>query len=496
MNEPGNVSSVRRAIVGVALCCSVLTSPFLETLAADQPNDQPPVAAAVAESSTTAVGAVPSTVPATAPPTAAAIEPASVSSPAATTAPAAATATTSATVAAAVAATTALPDRETTTSGLIAPSGAAVDPPTAAPLDPQWKSKLSPDYVVEDAGCARDLSAAGLADFFAHPLGPIKGFDEPRMYPLGDGRTMWVLQDAFVDETGRATSYAHMGYANTMVLIQEGTCFTALRRGTATNAVAFEIGTGDIAFDHYFWPAGATVSGGTLQMFWMEMVRDPAEQSPFDGIALHPAATWLATYDIATMQRLSFVPAQNPGVSPVYGYTVVDNGEWSYLFGNSFLQNLALEGGFSNGPHSATRMYLARVPRGHLEATPTYWNGTTWSDDATAAAPISSRYWTENLVMPVVIGDQWVSATKVDGFLGNSISIDLAPNPWGPWTTVLTIPSTPRGDPKDIVTYHASVLPYLDPSGALIVELSQIPMELGRNDAPAKYRPNVFTVVL
>ncbi len=462
----GRVSTMRRSVVGAALCCAVLTSPFLETLAADQTNDE---AVASAEAPT-----APAPAPVPAPVTTQPSTPAIVGRTPTIALPAA-------------------PAPAPTPAANIVSATAAQ--PTVA-LDPQWRSKISPDYLVEDAGCAKDLSAAGLAAFLAQPLGSIKGFDEPRAYPLGDGRTLWALQDAFVDETGRATSFAHMGYANSMMLIQDGSCFTSLRRGTTSKTLAFELGTGAIDFNHYFWPAGGVANGGTLQMFWMEMARDPKIADPLDGIALHPASTWLATYDIATMQRLSFVPAPNSGVLPVYGYTVVQSGSWDYLFGNTYLQNFVLEGGHANGPHTATKMFLARVPAGHLEASATYWNGTDWSSDAGTAAPISSRSWTENLMLPVMIGDQWVSATKIDGFQGSTVSIDTAPEPWGPWTTVKTIPAIPRGDPTDMVTYHALVLPYLDPSGALIVSLSQITLHLGDVDAPPKYRPNVFTVAI
>ena len=372
----GRLGWVRRGVVGLGLFTSALTSPALERFVGERIGPATPGRAAVEQAA--ALPAAPA--------------------PAAPSAPSRPTPT----------ATTPVhpPALDHGWSEPAPPTSerAASSPSTSlplAPLDPAWRSKLSADYVVQDAGCAADVSSAtGLDAFFAEPVGTIKGFDEPRTYPLGDGRTLWVLQDAFTDETGSARSFAHMGYANSMVLIQDGTCFTSLRRGTLDEAIAFEIGTGDITFDHYFWPAGGTVANGVLQMFWMEMVRDDMELGPLDGIALHPVATWLATYDVATMQRLSFAPAPDPGVSPVYGYHVADSGGWSYLFGNSFVQNLALEGGAANGPHSATREYLARVPQGHLDAVPTYWDGGGWSTDPGAAVAISSRNWIENLMLP------------------------------------------------------------------------------------------------
>ena len=355
-------------------------------------------------------------------------------------------------------------------------------------------ASISPEYIVHDVGCADDLSAGGLARFFAEPLGAIEGFDGPRLYPLGDGRTLWILQDTFVDYADAASSFAFMDYANSTALIQDGRCFTSLQRGTATHAESFEQGVGEITFDRYFWPGGGTVKDGKLQMFWMEMVRDPAVGGPFDGISLHPRSTWLATYDARTLQRLDFRPAPNAGVSPVYGYTVVDDGAWSYLFGNTYQQNLALEGGYPNGPHSATNMYLARVPLGRLSARPVYWDGAGWSSDAARAEPISSRFWTENSMLPVVVDGRWISATKVDGFLGNGITIDVADDPWGPWLAVDLLPAVPRGDPAGMVTYHALVLPWTEPDGDLIVSLSQIPLALGADDAPPKYRPNFVAV--
>lgn len=394
------------------------------------------------------------------------------------------------------------PTRETTmtTAVAVTPSSAATgvsSPRASTGPNADWRTKLWSEYVVADVGCATDLSAPSLAAFFAQPLGAIEGFDGPRVYPLGDGRNLWVLQDTFVDYYGGQTSFAHMGYANSSALIQDGNCFTSVQRGTPTDVESFEQGNGGINFDHYFWPAGGDVRDGKLQLFWMEMVRDPTVGGPLDGISLHPAATWLATYDLASLERISFEAAPNPGVSPVYGYTVVDDGDWSYLFGNSYQQNLALEGGYGNGPHSATRMYIARVLRGHLDDVPDYWNGSEWTAFSAEAVPISSRNFTENSMLPSVINGTWVSATKVDGFTGSTITIDVALAPQGPYTTVLTLPAIPRGDPADIVTYHALVLPWLDPvNGQLVVSLSQIPLELGADDAPAKYRPNFFDVDL
>ncbi len=347
-------------------------------------------------------------------------------------------------------------------------------------------------YVVSDAGCAPDLSAQGLATFFRNAIGPVRGHDEPRPLPLGDGRVLWILQDSFIDYGGRASTFSSMPYVNNTALMQQGSCFTMLQGGTVARPAAFELGDAPVNFDRFFWPGGGTVSDGKIYIFWIEVRRDPAVGA-FDGLSAHPVATWIGTYDAISLERLDFQHAPK-STMPVYGYGVADDGEWTYLFGNSDLQNLALDGGYSNGPHSATKMYLARVPRGRVFDQPRYWNGTGWSARADDAAPISQRFFTENLMVPVRLGGQWVSATKVDGFTGSTLTLDVADDPWGPWRTVRTVAANGVCSNGNTVTYHAQVVPWLDPSGAYIVMLSQIFFDLNNPAAIPCYRPNVFAL--
>ncbi len=379
-------------------------------------------------------------------------------------------------------------------TGPAAVERASVATQQAVRLDPP-APRISVDYVSTDLGCARGVAAAELESFFAGRVGPIIGHDSPRVYPLGDGRFLWLLQDSFVDYAGTAVNLADSDYTHSTALIQQGSCFTMFQRGTRSWAWSFEPGEGEF-FQRFFWPVGGAVDGARIRVFWTEIHRDSGPRGPLDGVGWHPVATWLGTYDIKTLQRLDFRLAPNPGVSPVYGFGVTSDGSYSYLFGNSFQQNLALEGGYANGPHSATKMWLARVPDGRLDLAPEYRTATGWSTDQGEAHPISSRYWTENAMMPELINGRWVSTTKIDGYVGSHIAIDVADDPWGPWTTVKTIPAEVRGDPAMMVTYHAIPMPWLDPGGGLIVSLSQNHVDWSDGGQPDKYRPRYFDVPL
>jgi hypothetical protein len=349
-------------------------------------------------------------------------------------------------------------------------------------------------------GCATSTDAAGLAAFFRQRIGPVLGWDYQHVYPLGGDRWLWLFQDAFIDHSGRATSLDGVGFAHNAAMVQRGRCFTLYHGGTASQPSSFEPGAGEVVLQRWWWPLGGELDGGRLHVFWAEMVKDPNEPPAGDGLPWHPVRTWLATYDPTTLARLNFGPA--PGDAPhaigdpLYGYAVASDDRFSYLFGNSYQQNLSLDGGFWQGPHSATSMWLARVPVGQLDQAPSYWTGSGWSRHAATAEPIQERYWTENPMQPRFLDGRWVAVTKENGFWGDVVAVDVADAPTGPWTTVAEEP--PGGQPTDPIlnTYHAHALPYLDGAGNLIMSISQNARDM-RRDAyphPERYRPRFFTV--
>jgi hypothetical protein len=225
------------------------------------------------------------------------------------------------------------------------------------------------------------------------------------------------------------------------------------------------------------------------------MLKDGYDPEPPDGLGWHPVGTYLASYDRTTLTRLSFAPAPDTGVSPLYGYSVANDGAYSYLFGNTFEQNLVREGGYGNAPHSATNTWLARVPRGQLWLAPEYRTADGWSPDPSAAVPIRRRFAIEDPLQPRFIAGRWVAVSKVDGYWGEDMVVDTALDPWGPWTTAERVRLVPRGGDMARNTYHAHLLPWLDRSGNLLVSVSGNARNMLRDawPFPERYRPMVFT---
>ncbi len=371
----------------------------------------------------------------------------------------------------------------------VPPEVPAQTPSTGA--DSPWaeSTQTTPaGYVATAVGCASGTSAGALDAFFRDRIGPVIGHDYQHVYDLGGDRRLWLFQDAFLDHGGTATRLDRAAFAHNTALLQEGSCFTLLHRGSSAAPTSFEPGTGERRLSRWFWPLGGETRDGELHVFWAEMSKTADPTVP-DGLGWVPVRTWLATYRTSDLARVAFRPAPASGTSPIYGYAVASDDAHSYLFGNSFDQNLARQGGYWSCPCSATVMWLARVPRGQLTAAPEYWTGSGWSGQPSDAQPISQRFHAENPMQPRFLDGRWVAATKVDGYWGEELAIDVATEPWGPWTTVIRRPLAPRGGDPLMNTYHAHLMPWLD-GGALVVSVSQNARDMGRHafPHPERYR--------
>ncbi len=374
----------------------------------------------------------------------------------------------------------------------------ADEPPPVTIAPPPWAASTrltEAGQIATDVGCTDDLSAESLDLFLSTRVGPVLGWDYQHVYPLGDDRYLWLFQDAFLDHSGTRTTLGTARFVHNAAMVQDGTCFTLMHRGTAPKPGPFEVGDGTVDVrSKWLWPMGGELVDDRLFVFWAEMVKDPYDPDPPDGLGWHPNQVFLATYDAVTMERLSWESPRNRGVAPIYGYAVASDDTYTYLFGNTFEQNMLREGGFWNGPHSATKMYLARVPVGKITEWPEYRTVDGWSYAPEDARPIVDRFYAENPMQPRHLDGQWVATTAVDGYWGDALAIDVAEQPWGPWTTVQYGPLEPRNADPKMNTYHAQPLPWRDPFGSVQITVSNNARNMLRDawPNPHRYRPMVF----
>jgi hypothetical protein len=362
---------------------------------------------------------------------------------------------------------------------------------TAAAL--VWSPGTAPPTV--DATCgASNLTAAQLNAAFAKPglarsatAAGYAGGDYQHVYALPGGRRLWLFQDMFFsndnDLRDSLTAAAHNAG-----LVQTGSCWSLVGGPGMRNFIGSSLTT---PLSRWFWPMdGEMGADGALWIFMVEM-RNPYGTGATWGAA--PAATWVARVSPRTLKVLSFTKAPNP-YTRLYGWSVVSDANYSYLYGHCYRQYIHRVDGpgqFDSACMPAT--YLARVPKGQFGKKPSYWTGKGWSTTSSAAKPVMRR----GLANPMDVqrfGTVFVNVSKVDDWWGPAIVVDRASRPQGPWTTVRTLVVV--GDTKcdQCGNYHAVLMPSLDPSGSMVVALSNGgPFPLWQRNA-SLYRPTFFSV--
>jgi hypothetical protein len=340
---------------------------------------------------------------------------------------------------------------------------------------------------VDAAECDVDqeLDAAALHDRFAVGVAGITGADYQRALALPDGRALWTFQDAFVRRPSAPDRLLH-----NVALVQHGSCFALLRGGTEQAPEAW-LGAAMTTPEHrWFWPLAATIDGaGDIRVFVAEMV----ERGGRYLAAAEPVATWLATVDPETLAVVGFAPAPDAGTR-LYGWSIASDDEHTYLYGHCYRQFGA---GMLGHHDCAGSVTVARVPRGHVDETPTYWDGAGWVTDPAAAvdvAPTAGPDGARRAVNPMQVqhvGARWIAVTKEGDWWGSRIYLDTAPAPTGPWITTAVLPAAPLASAATHNTYFASFGPTLD--GRVVVALSNNRWDGRRTD---DYRPTFRSVPL
>jgi hypothetical protein len=340
------------------------------------------------------------------------------------------------------------------------------------------------------AGCEGGYSSTDL-NALIHDArtgaGGIVGADYARVQPLPDGRVLWVFQDVFVG--GDGTSLHHASFVHNAGLIQNGSCFQVL-----TGDHGSWIG-GDVEYPlhHWFWPLDSVVTAdGYLAQFMVEM-NNPTGRGATRGA--EPVRVWIATIDMLDFSVVGLNLAPDSSDRPLYGFSITSDDHYHYLYGNCYRQFADAGWPFAHDTTCGPRTFVARVPLGHPEMAPQYWNGVTWSSMRQYAEPIMTRGELANPMQVRRVGDMFVSVTKIDDWWDNTVAVDIARSPQGPWTSVTTM-EVPTMCGKKCNTYFAELLPWTDADGSLLIVISNNAWDMD-HDAfaePLLYRPGVLTV--
>lgn len=311
---------------------------------------------------------------------------------------------------------------------------------------------------------------------FGSPIDQWQAGDIPHSYSLPNGTTIWMLNDSFLsvtpnDPIGSTSTFVR----NTAILENRQSQLSLVESGHSY------LDEGERLLDRWWWFHGGHVQGQLLHIVTTEMLR----KEPLGwAINFEPTTTWITTLQWRTGRILKMQPAPNNGVSPVYGFSVASDHEWTYLYGNNHLYG-----------RGTTENRVARVPRGRLLATPTYWDGEAWTADANAAISILTHGTFACRLYVFRHGNRWLATAKDDEFYGDEILLFEAPQPTGPWRIIQGFaPPTKTGDTQTC-TYDAMACT-LTPGSLLLWWSNNAYDEQLVRAEPAIYRPSFTQLTL
>jgi hypothetical protein len=351
--------------------------------------------------------------------------------------------------------------------------GAPGDAPGGPPLN-----RRPPD-------CARSTEPADLNALFAANT-MFAGADYQRAFPLPDGRMIWFFQDMYV--SGR---YGQSTFVHNAGLVQSGSCFELLHGGDYARPTELMLADITQRRQRWFWPLGGDVGNdGLFHVFLAEM----RERGSFYLDKVEPVATWQVSIDPATMGVVDQRPAVDSSAD-LYGWSVASDSQYTYLYAHCYRQFGWDAFPFVSPPvyvhdfECADEVSVARIPKGAFDQPLQYWNGSNWSPDAWRAVSVvpSGRLVSASQIYRD--GNRWIAVTKIGDWFGDTVTIDVATRPQGPFTNVRTIQMPVKC--ADCNTYFPVLLPWRSWNGAWLLAISN--NRFGRLDL-SRYQSSFFAI--
>ncbi len=310
--------------------------------------------------------------------------------------------------------------------------------------------------------CLTLNTPAQYASMFDSEPGGVIGADYQRATEMPNGDVLWTFQDAEVRlPNGTSTLVHNIG------MVQQGTCFTVLIGGSPSAPEPWLFAADTAPFSRWYWPLDATPGNdGRMYVFVAEML----ERGDHYLDHVEPMSTLVASVDIDSHLVEQLGPARNSSAE-LYGWTSATDDDWTYLYAHCYRQ--FGWGDFEIHDHACSaRVTVARVPKGNLFAAHTYWTGRGWSSNPRLAAPMvnmTNRH--VNALDVTRANNRWLAVIKVDDWFGDTIVVESAPRPVGPFSTIMTLSAAPKCDPAVCNTYYASWIPN-GPAGTMTIGLS------------------------
>lgn len=308
------------------------------------------------------------------------------------------------------------------------------------------------------------------------------GGDVASSVDLGNGRSLWLFGDSWVQPSGNR-SRSHATMVRNSVAIQDGsnpstaTVEFFWHTGSDGKPSAVFAGKGD----EWFWPGHGIRLGGRVFVF-LNRLRPSTEGLGFESagwnsFVIHNPGDDPDRWHIEMLET----PPNSLGIMPGFAEVI----EW-----NGFLYALG-----SADPDKTHAIYVARWP---LEAAsngdlsePEWWSGTDtgWSSDmAFEPKPIFGHGQTELGILQDQVSGLFIVA-QTTGFGAADVALRFSSSLEGPWSAPQTVYEPPEKDRPNALIYAAKLHPHLD-GADIVMTYANNSLEFGEHfSIPSIYYP-------
>jgi len=297
------------------------------------------------------------------------------------------------------------------------------------------------------------------------------GGDGTHSVRLPDGRVLWLFSDTFLGQVHGPPNPVGESYAwrdNSAPMVRNSAVVMTGGRLDATFPALFP----EPAPQQWRWPVAARVEprspGSGEQVLRVLLWTRTAGQAPW--IYGMPAATEVATLSLpelrleGTVTVLDQRSVADPGKRVLFGTTLTEDDEWTYVFGGDDRQAAG---------RPASNAYVARVPRGGLAQPEAweYWNGSGWQARARLRPVLGAGQDTGvgSAFSVVRDGGTYVLFTMAAGTAGlTDVTSYWSCAPGGPWHGPVRSFAAPL-PAAGVAAYNPQVHPDLGGRGRLVL---------------------------
>jgi hypothetical protein len=263
---------------------------------------------------------------------------------------------------------------------------------------------------------------------------------------LPNGKVFWAFSDTWLAPVIDGLRPPNTPLLANSVVIQNGSQLATLHGGTSSSPQAFlNSDLPNLNYYVHYWNNGAIVSNNTLYVSYSGYIVS------YSYLLVN---TVIAAFSLPDLSLESVTPVPD-GSTIKWGVSMMNDGGYTYIYGAGF-------------PDGLTYMYVARAPEDDLLGPWQYFNGSTWSDDVSDAAPLT------NVVKdPYSVGKidgVYVLFTMVDAQWSDEMQAYFGPTPTGPFSRGQNIYSTALpGEYGSLYEYGAYLHPEFTNGNTVVV---------------------------